>query len=89
MPGDSAPNRRGFDRQATAPPGHEQLKIDVFVGAVGVGLGPHGSVAPGEHAMRRAQGLPGVTVDGEAVGLPLADDLTAQALAGLLVMAVR
>ena len=39
--------------------------------------------------MCRAQSLPGVAVDGEAVGLSLADDLTAQALAGLLVVAVR
>ena len=39
--------------------------------------------------MRRAQSLPDVAVDGEAIGLPLADNLTTQALSGLLVVAVR
>ena len=45
----------------------EELKLQVGLGAEGVGLGSHRLIAPPEHAMARAQGLPGKAVDGEAV----------------------
>jgi len=45
----------------------EELEFQVGLGPKGVGLGPHRLVAPPEHAMAGAQGLPGEAVDGEAV----------------------
>ena len=84
----SAPHGRRFDWQATATPGDEQFKIDVCIGAGGIGFSPHRGVTPGKHAMRGAEGLPGVAVDGKAIALALAHDVTTQALAGVAIVAV-
>src|SRR5437660_12351271 len=84
----SAPYGRRFDGQATATPGHEQFKIDIFVGAEGTGFSPHGGIAPGKHAVRGAEGLPGMAIDRKTIRLTLANDIATQPLSGIAIVAM-
>jgi len=56
----------------------EELKLQVGLGAEGVGLGSHRLIAPPEHAMARAQGLPGKAVDGEPIDHALGNAIAAE-----------
>src|ERR1700722_5923445 len=69
-------HRRRLDLQSTAAPALEQLQVCVFLRARGIGLRAQGLVTPGEHAMRRAERLPELTINWKAIDLPLANGLS-------------
>lgn len=66
----------------------EKLELQVGLGAKGVGRGPHRLVAPPEHAVARAQGLPGEAVDGEAVDHALGNPIATEASPLVALMAI-
>ena len=76
-------------RPAFQSAGHDQLEIDVCIRAEGRGFSPYRDVTPRTHTVRGAQSLPGMAIDREAMTLPLTDDITAQPLPGIVVVAVR
>lgn len=66
----------------------EELEFQVGLGPKGVGLGPYRLVAPPEHAMAGAEGLPGEAVDGEAVDHALGNAISAEPGARIALVAI-
>lgn len=66
----------------------EEFEFEVGLGPKGVGLGPYRLVAPPEHAMAGAQGLPGEAVDGEAVDHALGNAIATEPGPGVALVAV-
>ena len=52
------PHRRRLDRQAARAPHQEQLEVDEFGRAVGIGLGAHADQAIAQPPLQRAEALP-------------------------------
>src|SRR5882762_5745897 len=85
----SAPHGGRFDRQPVGAPHEEQLELQRRVGPVRWQLGVQAEHARPDPALERAHLLPLEAISRIAVRLPLAQRLGAQALAPVLLMAVR